>query len=320
MSRLFASSALLLAFCLLCSCTPNPPETPQLSAIEVPPPTDETAAPQAQIPTQEPAETEPPDILGQYRDFLAALDPTRLESYRLAVETPREWSQTLSDEVLTEMFGFFNDANMEGVPVPTDSVFVDTYEEWRDVYAALQAEYEPYYLLLQTGEGFFWVVPDIAGIGQAQSGCAISPAYAAFFDVFKKQKDAELTRLVSDAVLLVPFDSLADVIVWNVGMLDSYPDFPLASYARDNLYSIGWYTGANPLDNSPPWDWETKRLKDEVKQSYELFADSYPDLSVTPLMQDVLAIWEWHNYKYSADVVEELGAAARPYLEALGIG
>ncbi|MCL1940942.1 MAG: SH3 domain-containing protein [Synergistaceae bacterium] len=161
------------------------------------------------------------------------------------------------------------------------------------------------YIWYMEGDGY--AQPDIAAVGEALAGMT-GPEYAAYFALMNKLKEGNMIDPFSDAALVIPWDDLSDSIVWMLDFCGKYPDFgraPIVRAAAKNRSRV-YLTG---IDNSPVYDFETKMIEEEVKNSYIRFTSAHPNSELAPVVARVLDVWKKNGYKYD----EKVGA----YLDSL---
>ncbi|MGE0201132.1 MAG: hypothetical protein AB7P76_09205 [Candidatus Melainabacteria bacterium] len=252
------------------------------SIIKMPPAQMMAVAPEASKTPPSPAVSSAETRLTAFEDKLAALSTSQPGVIPAAVKAYKSLFSArdpvgLRDEALVGLMDF------------TDGV-VKTLQE-QDVLGAMpvsdktmaeaRAEYEPQGLAVETSEGMAYVIANPAWLRKQLQG-AITPAWDQYLAL--RAHDAK-AQFAEDGAIAVPWEELRTrYLAWE-GFLKTYPAFPMADEARDTkkAYLMHYLVGMN---NTPIDDWETHKLRAEVKTSYEKFIANNKQSAAYPLVRD----------------------------------
>jgi hypothetical protein len=106
--------------------------------------------------------------------------------------------------------------------------------------------------------------------------------------------------IIEDAGLAVTWDDLAArIIIWE-NFINKYPMLKEVKYVKDDIDTyLKLYCGRIPLDNSPVFNYDTQKLNDDVKQSYERFMTNYATSKYTPIIKQYYNILKKNNFIFN---------------------
>ncbi len=107
-----------------------------------------------------------------------------------------------------------------------------------------------------------------------------------FFKQFAKESDQELA---SDAGIIIPIRDVADRIVFWDLFLSRYPDHVFSNYAYNELKSDRYYLMSG-MENTPAYDYETKKVNPEFASSFEYITGTYPNTKSGNIFKGLLAV------------------------------
>lgn len=148
---------------------------------------------------------------------------------------------------------------------------------------------------LEMAEGMVYPVVDYGKL--KPYGDRLSPPLKAYIDLLAMNSDKQWA---ADAALVISWDELAERGIAYENYLVNYLDAPETEKVRE-LYEarflIPYLYG---LNNTPIFDFDTFRLKDEVKASYEKTVKTYPDTITAQVVAgflDVLEASDWQVFR-----------------------
>ncbi|TYP78141.1 hypothetical protein [Paenibacillus methanolicus] len=144
---------------------------------------------------------------------------------------------------------------------------------------------------LETTEGTIFPIVDY-GLLKKYEG-ALSPELSAYIGLLALESDE---KSASDAALVISWDQLAERALAYEVYSKQYPDAPETSQVKQlyhNYLSMYLYG----LNNTPAYDFETFKLADEVKASYEKTAAEHPDTKTGEIVKGFLAVLEQHDWQ-----------------------
>lgn len=121
-------------------------------------------------------------------------------------------------------------------------------------------------LLIYQSEGMYYVEDD-SGWFLEEFGTSLPDAWKEFL---KQGSHEEKNRFIDDAAVMISWEQLRKRVIFWEKFLDAYPDFVEKSTAEEylSLYVSTYMRGS---DNSPIYDWDTKKVFPEIRNSYEKF-------------------------------------------------
>ncbi|MGE5507351.1 MAG: hypothetical protein ACM3RP_02520 [Chitinophagales bacterium] len=163
--------------------------------------------------------------------------------------------------------------------------------------------------LVYEGEGA-WTVTAAEGFYTRTFGEWLSPAYRDFLAL----EDVENNhRWAMDAALVIPLEELGRRLAAWETYRRKYPDSPFALVAKRNYVNqlSAFLFG---LDNTPPFDRATKKVRPAVVEALTGYVAANPGTPSAKLAAQVLELYKKHKYVYDEALRKELGqlsAAAR---------
>lgn len=158
------------------------------------------------------------------------------------------------------------------------------------VEAALAGGYK-----LETAEGMVFPVVDYGALKKYNP--SLSEKMKQYIDLLALESDA---KMASDGGLIIGWDELAKRTVAFEQFFKAYPGTPEADHAKKLYYSSYLSAYLYGLDNTPIFDFDTFKLTDEVKASYENTIKTYPGTTTAEAVQgflDVLKKTKWQVFR-----------------------
>lgn len=121
----------------------------------------------------------------------------------------------------------------------------------------------------------------------------LSPATQEFYDQFEIETNQELAE---DGMLLITQIELADRLAFWDSLLAKHPNHLFAQFAKNNIDDYLQYL-LEGMDNTPAFDFETKKLYPEFLEAYEYFKHTYPTLNSTAVIEEYMILLKSQDYK-----------------------
>ncbi|MGZ7443210.1 hypothetical protein [Paenibacillus sp. TH7-28] len=147
---------------------------------------------------------------------------------------------------------------------------------------------------LETAEGMVFPVVNYGALKKYSS--ALSEKMQDFIALLAMDSDA---KMASDGGLVITWDELAERAVAAEKYFTQYAGTPEAQQAKKLFYTRYLTTYLYGLDNTPIFDFDTFKLTDEVKASYEHTVKTYPGTKTAAAVQgflDVLKNADWQVF------------------------
>lgn len=109
-----------------------------------------------------------------------------------------------------------------------------------------------------------------------------------------------------DAALIITWDKIGDRIALWDNYINKFPGYPEAKEAKtllNDAYIPAYVVGAN---NTPAYDFESRMISNQVKQSYEQFMQKYPNSSYYSFIKGYYDILKRNNFYYNSEAEEYL--------------
>lgn len=131
---------------------------------------------------------------------------------------------------------------------------------------------------------------------------------AGYLEIMSEEYDS---HTASDAALVISPDELADRIVRTGKFIDRYPAFARIEQVKmlHRNYLRAYLLG---LDNTPLFDFQSKKAKDYFLQSYQNTRDVYKGTELAVIVGEYLILLERSDYTKSAEITEFVNNVARP--------
>lgn len=115
-------------------------------------------------------------------------------------------------------------------------------------------------------------------------------------------RNSELKNAFSeDAMLLIPFDNLAERVYYWEKYLTDYPETKLINEAN-YYYKTYLQTLLTGLANTSLFDWESKILLQPVKEIYESYLKKYPETKSGMIVREYYDILERNKFEHSDSI------------------
>ncbi len=101
---------------------------------------------------------------------------------------------------------------------------------------------------------------------------------------------------MEDAALIISWNELSDRLFDWDNFISSYPEFEDVDKAR-RYYRIYLYSYLSGIDNTPIFDYRSKTLEDEVKNSYQRYFSLYKGTDSTKIIKEYYTLLEENNYR-----------------------
>ncbi|TLS49281.1 hypothetical protein FE782_25840 [Paenibacillus antri] len=148
---------------------------------------------------------------------------------------------------------------------------------------------------LETAEGMIYPVVDYGMLKKYAD--RLSPALKDYLALLALESD---DKMASDAALIIGWDELAERGVAYEAYLVQYPDAPETERAKEMYHTRFLMPYLYGLNNTPVFDFDTFRLLDEVKASYEKTVQAYPDTITAQIVSgflDALEASDWQVFE-----------------------
>ncbi|MFD1177329.1 hypothetical protein ACFQ3W_13615 [Paenibacillus puldeungensis] len=148
---------------------------------------------------------------------------------------------------------------------------------------------------LETAEGMVFPVVDYGALKKYNA--SLSEKMQQYIGLLALESDK---KMASDGGLVISWDELAKRTIAFEKFFKAYPGTPEANRAKELYYSSYLSAYLYGLDNTPIFDFDTFKLTDEAKASYEKTVKAYPDTTTAEVVQgflDVLKKTKWQVFR-----------------------
>lgn len=152
---------------------------------------------------------------------------------------------------------------------------------------------------LQTVEGMIFPIVDYGKVSKYAAD--VTEPMGEYLKLLAMESDA---RMASDGGLVITWDELAERAVAYEAYFKQYTDTPESAKIKEQYENRYLPTYFNGLVNTPIYDYDTFKLHNEVKASYENTIKKYPDSETAKLAQqfmDILKKTDWKVYDGSGE-------------------
>jgi hypothetical protein len=160
-----------------------------------------------------------------------------------------------------------------------------------------------YGLALKSTEGFIYIDRNTDPIRTFFFN-HLSPATKEFYNQFEMETNQHLSE---DGMLLILPQQLAERLAFWENFLVKYPDHLFAEFAKNNIEDYLRYL-LEGMDNTPAFDFETKKLYPEFLDAYEYMNQHDPTLASTTVINAYARLLKKTNYKRTEEVSQFIGA------------
>jgi hypothetical protein len=277
---------LLAVLCLSCETKKNSAETP------------------TNIPTPETTNPTHTDIfLQNYRTFLLSLDTTQLISSTKAAEEFARQSKTINQIQGDSAYALFKQfqeivQNTQHTIIEKDNdKYLDLFttegkppKEIKDYYAELKKH--GFDLEVEEGYVYATMQPDFH---KKYFYATFSPAMQVYFTQWGKEYKE---GTVSDGGLVITPKELAQRLVFWEEFERQNPNFIWTKEVKQKQENYT-YILINGMDNSPTFDYDSKRLQDDFKDAYRFLAEENKSSKTAELFKEYYAILSKTEFKDS---------------------
>lgn len=149
-----------------------------------------------------------------------------------------------------------------------------------------------YGLVLKSTEGFIYIGRSTNPI-RAFFYNHLSPATEEFYNQFEFETNQDLAE---DGMLLITPKELAVRLAFWDAFLSKHPGHLFAQFAKNNTRDYLHYL-MEGMDNTPAFDFETKKLYPEFLEAYQYLNHNYPTLACTAVINEYLILLKTHEYQ-----------------------
>jgi hypothetical protein len=207
----------------------------------------------------------PADLLGKFADQLDVI-PKDIDGIAAAVDF---YNKNLKgnyncDEAFSQINAY---AAMISQSLDPDS-YVDknNWEVSEETTAMLKGKG----ILVKYSEGTVYLTQDLDYVNAAFSNCLTAPMQKYVDQSAKEDREG----FSEDAGLSIPLKDLGDRLLFWENFLHENPDFALKDGAQSQYkYYLFWFL--NGMDNTPAFDYSTKKLDPEFKAAFEYLKDEH---------------------------------------------
>ena len=154
-----------------------------------------------------------------------------------------------------------------------------------------------YGMILSPAEGEFYLEPDNDFLIQ-HLGEKVSSSYLAFLTLSAREQKE---KFAEDGKILIPCDSLAQRIkVWE-DFTEKYPSFISLGKVQD-LYIQYMEAYLSGTDNTKAFDPSSNKLKDDLKNSFEIYIEANPGRKSTSIVKGYYDLLKSSGFVYSEKV------------------
>jgi hypothetical protein len=181
----------------------------------------------------------------------------------------------------------------------------------KNLHSKAAKEFEKYVhengFVIQTPEGMVFIEKDPDFLTQT-----FNDYLSKNMKMFLKQYSAEIDEpFGQDGGITISFESFRQrVLFWEQFEIKN-PDFVLPDYAK-NQYDFYLYHLLSGMDNTPSFDWETKKLSKDYKETYNSIINEFPSSTTSMILKeylDMLGRNDFENSKEAQDFIEKF----KPY-------
>lgn len=233
------------------------------------------------------------DVLEDFGKKIGALPFKQLKSSQKALEYAEKSLATAdaatADALYIILEDFLRRNEMEGSFYNmTEGVFEPTNKEWEQIFngtfdmskiAALKPLADAGYRL-NTAEGALFPSLDYAKLARLFSPKVSEPMQT----YLAMQVEEDSNRATEDAGIVLPLKDLADRAIAKEIFTKQNPNFPIKVVFSDAQWTqFLLLCGA---DNTPIYDWESKKVRPEVKENWAYILATYPDSDLAKLVKE----------------------------------
>ncbi len=152
---------------------------------------------------------------------------------------------------------------------------------------------------LSWAEGMIYIESDYPLLN-TRYGKLVSKRLAGYLQIMA---DETTRHFAADASLTIPVNTVSDRIVRIETFLNANPDFAKNPQLRQLMknYLSAYLLG---LNNSPAFDYQTLRLNDSFRSSYQRTIKQYPRTKLGTLVGDYLKLLEQNNYRRTQAILD----------------
>jgi hypothetical protein len=156
-------------------------------------------------------------------------------------------------------------------------------------------------------EGFPFVKPKLE-IVKKYFYPALNASTQSFFDQYTIQSDQELS---SDAGIIIPIQELAERVLFWDEFVSRYPSHTFSEHATREFKINRYYLMAG-MENTPAYDYETKKLDREFANAFEFIITKHPASSSADVLKNLMTILV-KNDTTKTEEAEEFISKYSPY-------
>lgn len=254
------------------------------------------------------------EVLKQYQSSLSRLSTQQPESIPKAVHEYHarfdlKDEQTVRDKAFQAFLTFYGqvlegqkDVNpIANVPfdVPVDGGFGMNLGKYREA----EGYYNRNGLAITTDEGIWYLVDNPRYI-KDNFQTSLSPGWNDYLDLKILESNQ---KFASDAAILIPWDDIRKRIIAWEGFMKKYPTFPLSKEIQEHRNNyIEFYLGG--MANTSAFDFNSKRLNQKVRKSFERFMAENSQSSAFPLIKGYYQTLKDNNFKDGCHVTQYLAS------------
>jgi len=207
--------------------------------------------------------------LQEFKQFAEELDKTQIKSVDSLKENYKKTASEQSKQCRSILFGDFRhyyDKMAEAYITSAEEKLNEKYPLSAQKEKKYKAEFKKIGLRLDQSEGTYYVEADSAWFLKEFTS-SLSDEWKKFLEQSSHEKK---NRFMGDDAVMISWEDLEKRVIFWEKFLNDHPDFVKKSTVSDTLllYSATYLKGSG---NSPIYDWDTKKLKSDIRKSYENF-------------------------------------------------
>jgi len=205
----------------------------------------------------------------EFKQYAEALDKTQIKSVDRLKENYKNIASEQSKQCRSLLFGDFRryyDQMTQAYIASVEEKLNEKYPLSAQKEKKYRAEFKKIGLRLDQSEGMYYVEADSAWFLKEFTS-SLSDEWKKFLEQSSHEKK---NRFMGDDAVMISWEDLEKRVIFWEKFLNDHPDFVKKSTVSDTLllYSATYLKGSG---NSPIYDWDTKKLKSDIRKSYENF-------------------------------------------------
>ena len=171
----------------------------------------------------------------------------------------------------------------------------------KNLHTKAAKEFEKYVrengFVIQSPEGMIFIEKDPAFLTQT-----FNEYLSENMRMFLRQYSSEINEpFGEDGGIKISFELFGKRTLFWEQFERKNPDFILPDYAK-NKYDFYLYHLMSGMDNTPSFDWETKRLSNDYKESYETIINEFPNSKTSRILTEFLDILKQNDFLNTIEV------------------